>query len=450
MSANDGPRHRLFGTDGARGVAGVDLTPELAVQIGRAATMRVQKERPKVLIITDTRSSRHTLQSAVAAGVTAAGGNAHLAGVLPTPAAPLLVLRGRFDLAVVITASHNPHQDNGIKLFGADGLKLNDRAEDEIEAGLAAIVRPARFGVLRYYKEQARTGYLDALEQHFEGLDLGGLNVLLDCANGATSQVAPEIFRSLGAHVETLGDKPNGTNINDGCGAAATSLLQARMRDGEHHIGIALDGDGDRVVAVDRYGRVLDGDELLALHALHLQKLGRLPEHGVAVTVMSNLGFDLAMREAGIQVARTEVGDRNVLEKLLQEGWRLGGEQSGHIIYRDVGPSGDGIAAALLTLAALGTRDLSEVRPISRVPQKVVNVDAGDRGSAASAMSDPSLQGTIARERVALADRGLALVRPSGTEALIRVMVQAPSQEETDRVCAWLVRAVKQALARST
>jgi phosphoglucosamine mutase len=349
---------RLFGTDGVRGVAGEFLTAELATALGRAATRIAAAEAPQVLIVRDTRESGEMLEAALAAGVAAGGGHALLGGVLPTPGASVLVRRYGFDLAAVVSASHNPYADNGIKFFGPAGTKLDDDQEAEIERRLDE-GSAGRIGRVREL-HGASSDYLRELEARFAGLDLGGRRVLLDCAHGATHRVAPEIFRRLGAEVDAIAVEPDGRNINDGCGSTHVDELAGRM-DG-HDVGFAFDGDGDRVLAVDRNGVVVDGDELMALAALHLRERERLPGDGVAVTVMTNYGFHRSMREHGVQVATTPVGDRHVLAELLQRGWALGGEQSGHIIDTGFVPAGDGIAAALLALEALGDRDLAARR----------------------------------------------------------------------------------------
>src|SRR4051812_29983332 len=360
---------KLFGTDGVRGVAGEFLTADLALGLARAAT----KDRARVLVIRDTRESGEMLEAAVAAGVAAAGGEALLGGVLPTPGAPLLVGRHGLDLGVVLSASHNPYEDNGIKFFGGDGFKLSDATELEIEAALdAPPAAPARVGRVRRL-HGALEDYLRALHERFAGLDLSGRRVLLDCANGATFRAAPEIFRRLGADVGVLAHEPDGRNINLDCGSTHTRRLQTAMQASEEDIGFAFDGDGDRVLAVDRNGVLVDGDELIALAALHLRKARRLPGGGVAVTVMTNYGFHTAMREHGVEVTTTPVGDRYVLEALRERDWALGGEQSGHIIDRNFVPSGDGIAAALLTLEALAGADLADRAAMEKLPQKLVN-----------------------------------------------------------------------------
>ena len=441
---------QLFGTDGVRGRAGDFLTAELALMLARAAVARCElppgSGRAQVVIVRDTRESGEMLESAIAAGVTAAGGDALLAGVLPTPAAPLLVRRHELALAAVISASHNPYEDNGIKLFAADGFKLDDDTEHEIEAALdQPPAVPAQIGRVRRL-HGALEDYLRTLHTRFAGLDLSGRRILLDCANGATFHAAPEIFRRLGAEVETMADEPDGRNINDGCGSTHLDAVIERTRAGGFEVGFAFDGDGDRVLAVDGAGEVVDGDELVALAALHLHRGDRLPGGGVAVTVMTNYGFHTAMRAAGVEVAVTAVGDRYVLDELRRRGWALGGEQSGHIIELGFGPSGDGIASALLTLEALGGRDLRDRGAMEKLPQRLVNIRAADRQSLTSAMEAPALGDAIDREQSALSGRGRVLVRASGTEPLIRVMVEAPSTRETDDVCGRLSAVVKAAL----
>jgi phosphoglucosamine mutase len=437
------PRRRLFGTDGVRGVAGEQLTAELALALGRAATDATREagaQLPRVLVIRDTRESGEMLESALAAGVAAAGGDVLLGGVLPTPAAPLLVARHGFDLAAVLSASHNPFRDNGIKFFGADGTKLSDATEADIERRLGDPFHAAAPRIGRIAPQPGtEEDYLAALGERFAALRLDGLDVALDCAHGATYRVGPEIFRRLGARVTVLGDAPDGRNINDGVGSTHLDALATAVVAGGHEVGFAFDGDGDRVLAVDRTGTVVDGDELIALAALHLRRAGRLDGDGVAVTVMTNYGFHAAMEQAGVAVATTSVGDRNVLEELRSRGWTLGGEQSGHIIEMGFAPSGDGIASALLTLEALGGGDLAARDSMRKLPQRLVNVRVADRDAA---IGDPGLAAAVARESAALAGRGRVLVRPSGTEPLVRVMVEAPTIEEADGVCARLVELV--------
>jgi phosphoglucosamine mutase len=438
---------QLFGTDGVRGRAGEFLTAELAVALSRATVELCEEPHPQVLIVRDTRESGEMLEAAIAAGVTAAGGDVLLGGVLPTPAAPLLVRRHGLQLAAVISASHNPYEDNGIKFFSADGFKLSDQTEAAIEQQmLAEPRRPDRIGRVREL-HGALEDYLRELHTRFGELDLSGTRVLLDCAHGATFRVAPEIFRRLGAEVDVLADSPDGRNINAGVGSTHIERLAESMIAGEHAIGFAFDGDGDRMLAVDRRGDVVDGDELIALAAVHYKRVGRLDGGGVAVTVMTNYGFHTAMTEAGIDVATTAVGDRYVYEALRARGWRLGGEQSGHIIDLGFGPSGDGIASALLTLEALAGSDLAERHAMHKLPQRLVNLRAVSRDVLVAAMDAAAVTEAVAAADQALSGRGRVLVRASGTEPLIRVMVEAPSVEETESVVADLCRVVEEALA---
>jgi phosphoglucosamine mutase len=432
---------KLFGTDGVRGLAGEFVTAELALALGRAATEQTGAERPQVLIVRDTRESGEMLEAAMAAGVSAAGGDALLGGVLPTPAAPLLLGRYGFDLAVVLSASHNPFHDNGIKFFAGDGYKLTDDAEHAIERLLDREAPPANRAIGRVRELRgAPEDYLRELHTRFVDLDLSGIDVLLDCANGATYHVAPEIFRRLGASVSVIADEPDGRNINDGVGSTHVEALAERVVAGGHALGFAFDGDGDRVLAVDREGNVVDGDELLALAALHLRANGRLSGDGVAVTVMTNYGFHSAMEQAGVNVVTTSVGDRYVLEELRARDWALGGEQSGHIIEMGFNRTGDGIASALLTMEALAGGDLSERHAMAKLPQRLVNVRVRDRDALSQAAGVDQAVQAAAQE---LTGRGRVLVRPSGTEPLVRVMVEAPTEDEAHEVCERLVALVQ-------
>jgi phosphoglucosamine mutase len=434
---------KLFGTDGVRGVAGEFVTAELALALGRAAATVSPAEKPQVLIVRDTRESGEMLEAALAAGVAAAGGHALLGGVLPTPGAALLVRRYGFDLAAVVSASHNPYRDNGIKFFGPEGTKLDDEQEAEIEKVLEGQPQSPAPGRVREL-HGAAGDYLRELEVRFKDLKLDGIKVLLDCANGASYRVGPEIFRRLGATVEAIATQPDGRNINDGVGSTHVEALAAKVTEGGHDLGFAFDGDGDRVLAVDRNGVTVDGDELIALAALHLRKNDALPGGGVAVTVMTNYGFHKAMEQAGVEVATTNVGDRYVLAELLKRGWALGGEQSGHIIDTGFVPSGDGVAAALLTLEALGGEDLADRHAMRKLPQRLVNVKIADRGALDGA---DDVWAAVERESAGLEGRGRVLVRPSGTEPLVRVMVEAPDEGECDQVVGRLVATVERELA---
>jgi phosphoglucosamine mutase len=432
---------KLFGTDGVRGEAGTFLTAELVTALGRAATASLEAERPQVLIVRDTRESGPMLESALAAGIAAAGGDALLGGVLPTPAAAILVKRLGLDLAAVVSASHNPYRDNGIKFFSGQGTKLDDDAEARIEALLDGEHGAAEPGHVREL-DGGLEDYLRALQVAFP-LDLSGRHVMLDCANGATFRAAPAIFERLGATVETIGTEPDGRNINAGCGSTHLDRIAEAIAGSEATIGFAFDGDGDRVLAVDGSGRTHDGDELIALAARGMASRNELAG-GVAVTVMSNYGFHQAMEEAGIEVAVTQVGDRYVLDELRERGWALGGEQSGHIIDTRIVATGDGTAAALATMRELGGGDLAQVEAMQKLPQTLVNVEVADREAIAGAKP---VWEAVEREEEGLEGRGRVLLRPSGTEPLVRVMVEAPTAEEADAVCERLVTLVRQELA---
>ena len=444
---------KLFGTDGVRGEAGTFLSAELATALGRAAATSLEVERPQVLIVRDTRESGPMLEAALAAGVAAAGGDALLGGVLPTPAAAILVRRLGLDLAAVVSASHNPYGDNGIKFFSAQGVKLDDEAEAKIEAlideggrGLDPMAgqsstAPVEAGRVREL-DGGLEDYLRALESAFP-LDLKGRRVALDCANGATFRAAPAIFERLGAEVDLIGAEPDGRNINAGCGSTHLERLAEHVAGSAAEIGFAFDGDGDRVLAVDGAGRAHDGDELIALAARGVAARGE-PLGGVVVTVMSNYGFHQAMEEAKIEVAVTQVGDRYVIDEMRRRGWGLGGEQSGHIIASGFVSTGDGIAAALMTMRELGETALEDALPMRKLPQKLVNVRVADREALAGASA---VWAAVEREEQELEGRGRVLLRPSGTEPLVRVMVEAPSAEEADAVCERLVSTVRDALS---
>jgi phosphoglucosamine mutase len=431
---------RLFGTDGVRGPVGELLTPDLAVRLGRAAALQAEAERPQVLIVRDTRESGPMLEEALAAGVAAGGGDAMLGGVLPTPAASVLGRRLSFDLAGVVSASHNPYLDNGIKFFDSRGIKLDDDTEAAIEARLDGEIA-ARIGGVRRL-EGAFDDYIRELRSAFQ-LDLAGMRIALDCANGATHRAAPAIYRALGADLQLIGVEPDGRNINAECGSTHPEALIELVRSSGAVIGFAYDGDGDRMLAVDGTGELHDGDDLIALVARDLQKRGEL-QGGVAVTVMTNYGFMTAMEEAGIDVEQTKVGDRYVIEALGERDWRLGGEQSGHIVWADFTPTGDGIAASLLVLRALAGRRLEDMEPFRRLPQRLENVRVADRGAIDGA---DELWRAVDDENRRLEGRGRVLVRPSGTEPILRVMVEAPDEEECEAVTSRLVDLARRELA---
>jgi phosphoglucosamine mutase len=418
---------KFFGTDGVRGIVGEDLTPQLVERLGRAATLWAGGGA--VLIGRDTRATGPELERAFASGVASAGGHAVLAGVLPTPAVALLAL----DLGAVVSASHNPPEYNGIKLFAKDGSKLADADEEEIEALLDAAPRQPESGQIDNL-EVAVESYRNHILDRF-GTDLSGLRIGVDCANGAYSSIAPKAFEDLGAEVVTIGAHPDGTNINVGCGATDMRTLRRLVVEEGLDLGVAFDGDGDRMLAVDADGQALDGDQIVAVLALDLGV------DLVAVTTMANLGFHRLMIERGIRVVTTDVGDRYVLEALKQEGGVLGGEESGHIVYLDGHVTGDGLAAALLLCGALHGRPLAEVAAVMhRYPQAKENVRVARRD-----LSD-GLRHEVDRVNRQLLGRGRVLVRPSGTEPVIRVLAEAETEEDAAGLCASITALVQQEL----
>jgi phosphoglucosamine mutase len=417
---------RYFGTDGIRGVVGDTLTPELVERVGRAAT--IWSGRGRALVGRDTRASGPLLEEALVRGIVAGGGVAVLGGVLPTPAVALLAQ----DLGLVVSASHNPPEYNGVKLFDHEGRKLTDAEESEIEA-LMDDPGPASNGGGVERLDGAVDGYLDHVLDRF-GSDLSGLRLAVDCANGAFSGIAPAAFERLGAEVTAIANAPDGENINAGCGATDLAMLRETVRAGGHDLGIAFDGDGDRVLAVDERGEVVDGDQIVAVLAL------ALGVDRVAVTVMANLGFHRLMEERGITVHVTDVGDRYVIEALRREGGLLGGEESGHVVWLGDHVTGDGLAAALLLCGALAGRSLSEAVAVMPVfPQVKHNVRA--RGEVPQAVLDEA-----ARVNAELDGTGRILVRPSGTEPLIRVLAEAETREEAESLCARIAELVRQEL----
>ena len=406
---------RYFGTDGVRGVVGEDLTPELVERLGRAATLWSQGGR--VFVGRDTRGSGPELEEAFARGIVAAGGNAVLAGVLPTPAVALLAL----DLGAVISASHNPPEYNGVKFFDREGRKLTDEAEEEIEALLDAPFE-GEPGTIDHVGV-ATDSYLEHIVERF-GSDLSGLEVVVDCANGAYTGIAPKAFEQLGAEVTAIGSEPDGTNINVGYGATDLAALQQAVTSSGADLGIAFDGDGDRMLAVDARGEVVDGDQILAILMLHLDV------DLVAVTSMANLGLHRLAEEQGIRVVTTDVGDRYVLEALYREGGLLGGEQSGHLIYLRDHVTGDGLAAGLLLCGALEGRTLEEAAAqMERFPQAKANVRVAER------VLSESVTREVERLNAELDGRGRVLVRPSGTEPVIRILAEAETAAEADAAC---------------
>jgi phosphoglucosamine mutase len=453
MAPDSAPLHpgaarprKLFGTDGIRGVANrAPMDAGTALRLGQAAGKYFNRgaHRHRVVIGKDTRLSGYMLEPALTAGFIGAGMDVVLVGPLPTPAIALLTRSLRADLGVMISASHNPHEDNGIKLFGPDGLKLSDEQEAEIEALMAgdltaALVPAARLGRASRL-EDAPGRYIEAAKQSFpRGLTLEGLRVIVDCAHGAAYKVAPTVLWELGAEVVSVGVQPDGTNINRGVGSTAPAQLAEIVRERRADLGIALDGDADRLVLVDEQGSVVDGDQILALIADSWARDGRLRGGAVVATVMSNMGLERFLQRKGLALHRTPVGDRYVGERMREIGANLGGEQSGHMIMSDFGTTGDGLVAALQVLAVLveERRPASEAtRRFAPLPQKLVNI----RFAGASPLKDAGVQELIAAEEAALGEAGRVLIRPSGTEPVIRVMVEAEDEARLgaslDRLC---------------
>jgi phosphoglucosamine mutase len=443
-----------FGTDGLRGAAVSELTPELVLALGRAAARVLARPGQVVLVGRDTRVSGPLLQAALSAGLASEGVDVCDLGVLPTPAVAALSA-ARVVPASMISASHNAFSDNGIKLFAAGGRKLPDDVEARLEAELrdvrAGEWRPAQVvpvvGRLQTDPD-ATAWYRRHLVETLDGRRLGGLRVALDCANGAASFAAAEVMTAAGADVvAVLARQPDGININAGCGSTYPAGLQRAVRAQRADVGLAFDGDADRVIAVDETGALVDGDQLLALFSIDLGERGCLTAGTVVVTVMTNLGFHLAMKDRGVKVHETQVGDRYVLEALDDGGWSLGGEQSGHIIFRDLATTGDGILTGLqlLDLLVRRGRRLSELagRAMTRLPQVLLNVPVADRAGLAEA---GAVWNEVAEVEQSLRGRGRVVLRPSGTEPLIRVMVEAPSQDEAEAAAGRLVAAVTRSL----
>ncbi|HET6874051.1 MAG TPA: phosphoglucosamine mutase [Acidimicrobiales bacterium] len=437
-----------FGTDGIRGVAGTELTAALAQSVGAAAARVLGG--PRFLVGRDTRESGPWLHSAFAAGVVAAGVDVVDLGVIPTPGVADLAFADGVP-AAVISASHNPYTDNGIKLLSAGGRKLTDEQEAEVESLLASPCAPRRPGSVT--TDTGAVGrYISLLSAPLEGRTLGGLPVVIDCANGSASVTAPQVLEAAGVSLlEVLAAEPDGRNINDHCGSTDPTRLSNAVRARGAAVGLAFDGDADRVIAVDERGEVVDGDRLIALFAADLRSRGLLAGGGVAVTVMTNLGFHRAMDSLGVTVESTPVGDRFILEALLAKGWALGGEQSGHIIFRDLwpglAPTGDGVLTGLVLLDLLtrSGQPLSQLagESMARSPQVLRNVRVADHRALPTAAA---VWDEVAAVEAELGAEGRVLLRPSGTEPLVRVMVEAPSEDVAERVVDRLSSAVVAAL----
>jgi phosphoglucosamine mutase len=420
---------RLFGTDGIRGLAGTELTEDLAYRLGRAAVVvlgRHGEEHPTFVVGRDPRASGEWLEDALVEGIREAGGDAFIAGVEPTPAIAFLTTDLHASSGVVISASHNPPEYNGIKFFDAGGTKLPDEVEDEIEAALGDLSetshRPGDTRPIGDGRERYLAHLIDASEAR-----LDGVRVVVDCANGAASELAPVLLRRLGADVHAIHADPDGKNINDGCGALYPEVVAQEVVRLGADAGVSHDGDADRALFADEAGSIVDGDQVLAACAIAFHGRGALAQNTVVTTVMANLGFHHAMREAGIDVVSSKVGDRYVLEDMLRTGAMLGGEQSGHVIFRDRAMTGDGLLTAVrfLSLAAATSRSIQELASVMhRYPQRMINVEVTDRGAADA----DAVRRAVAETEAALGLDGRVLVRPSGTEPLVRVMVEAESE----------------------
>ncbi|MEK9965192.1 MAG: phosphoglucosamine mutase [Rhodospirillaceae bacterium] len=445
---------KLFGTDGIRGKANREpMTAETALRVAMAAGHRFTRgdHRHLVIIGKDTRLSNYMLEPAMQAGFTAMGMDVVLVGPMPTPAVAMLTRSLRADLGVVLSASHNPYEDNGIKLFGPDGYKLSDAVEEEIEGlienGLLDhLADAARLGRARRL-EDAPGRYIEFVKHTFpRGLRLDGLKVVVDCANGAAYRVAPRVFHELGADVVPMAVEPDGTNINRECGATATGALQEQVVAHGAHLGVALDGDADRVILCDENGEVIDGDQVMAVIARSWQAAGRLQGGKVVATVMSNLGFERYLQGIGLDMERAKVGDRYVLERMRAGGFNLGGEQSGHIILSDYSTTGDGLIAALQVLAAQvesGTAMSVLANVFESFPQLLRNVPA----NGADAMEDASVKSAVAAAEARLGADGRVLIRPSGTEPVIRVMAEGLDQQVVTSVVDDIAGAIADASA---
>ena len=441
---------KYFGTDGVRGVANSELTPELAFKLGRFGGYVLTKDtdRPKVLIGRDTRVSGHMLEGALVAGLLSVGAEVMRLGVISTPGVAYLTKALSADAGVMISASHNPVQDNGIKFFGSDGFKLSDEQEEEIEELMDLpedkLPRPvgAELGQVNDYFEGGQK-YLSYLKQTVEE-DFTGLNIALDCAHGATSSLAAHLFADLDADIHTMGSSPNGLNINDGVGSTHPEALAAFVLEKKADVGLAFDGDGDRIIAIDEKGNIVDGDQILYICGKYLKESGRLKQSTIVSTVMSNLGFYKALEANGLKSAQTAVGDRYVVEEMKKNNYNLGGEQSGHIIFLDYNTTGDGLLTGLqlVNIMKVTNKPLSELAgEMKKYPQKLVNVRVTDKHHVTD---NEKVAAVIAEVEKEMDGNGRVLVRPSGTEPLVRVMAEAPTQEQCDEFVDRICKVVKE------
>jgi len=440
---------KYFGTDGVRGVANSELTPELAFKIGRFGgyVLTKDKNRPKVLIGRDTRISGHMLEGALVAGLLSIGAEVMRLGVISTPGVAYLTKALGAEAGIMISASHNPVQDNGIKFFGPDGFKLSDEQEEEIEALLDQeednLPRPtgSDLGQVSDYFEGVQK-YLQYLKQTVDE-EFTGLHIALDCAHGATSSLATHLFADLDADVSTIGASPNGLNINDGVGSTHPETLAEFVKEKEADIGLAFDGDGDRLIAIDENGKIVDGDQIMFICAKYLKEQGMLNGDTVVSTVMSNLGFYKALEANGLKSVQTAVGDRYVVEAMKKNNYNLGGEQSGHIIFLDYNTTGDGLLTAIQLVNIMKTKGkkLSELASeMKKFPQLLINIKVQDKQAV---MENEKVKAVIEEVEKEMNGNGRILVRPSGTEPLVRVMAEAPTEDECQRYVKKIVEVIK-------
>lgn len=432
---------RLFGTDGVRGVAGEELTIELATKLGQAGAFVLTKEqshKPTIIVGCDTRISGGMLASALMAGICSVGANAIFAGVLPTPAIAYLTRKHKVDAGVVISASHNPMEFNGIKFFNGDGYKLSDALEDEIEALIANDMKDIKLptgsaiGKIEYRFDLARE-YIEFMKQTVP-VDLSDMKIVIDCAEGASYETSVAALTELGADLVAIHTEPDGTNINANCGSTHMQELQARVVAEKAALGLAFDGDADRMLAVDENGKLVDGDEIMAICANFMKSQGTLKKDTVVVTVMTNLGFTLMGREQGLHIEKTKVGDRYVLENMLENGYNIGGEQSGHVIFLDDNTTGDGLLSALHLLEVMVStgKPLSELAQVMEVlPQALVNAKVPNHKKE-SFMEYPEIASAVKELEEKFAGEGRVLIRPSGTEPLVRVMIEGKDQQQIE------------------
>ena len=440
---------KYFGTDGIRGIAGESLTADLSFKVGKALgkLLTEKKEHPKVVIGRDTRISCDMIEQALTAGLTSTGVNVMTVGTIPTPAIAYLTKTIETDSGIMISASHNPYQDNGIKIFGPDGFKLTDEQELEIESLIdnSEQIKNASFEKIGklYGGSELSQKYVQHIKQSISG-DLSNIKIALDCANGATTGVAPYIFGDLEADIETIGCQPNGININDNVGSTKIDTISAFVKENNVDVGFAFDGDGDRVLAVDANGNIVDGDKIMFILAKHLKEQGELKDNMVVSTVMSNIGFYKAIEENGLQSVKTAVGDRYVVEEMRKNNYSLGGEQSGHIVLMNYATTGDGILTAvkLANIIKSTGKSLEELASeVSIYPQKLVNIKVIDKKAA---MEDSEILAECEKVEKELEGNGRILLRASGTENLIRVMVEASSDELTDKYCEQVAKIVRE------